>query len=617
MSSWDISGKRYSKKLGRWQKNETEKAFDYDSVDADSSALIISFFRAYPDFFSDLCRAPDAQYSLELPQRMMLRIMMRYRNVYVTGCRGLTKTYCILLGKMVKGILWPGLRMRYTAPNQKQAAALATQAFHQIEHDYPILASHWTLRNDREDMFRITTIYGSEFTMYAPRGDNCHETIAEEIGQEGRDPFDMDKYEQDVLPTCRLERTVNQKPDRYSIQLQHSHISNACSKTNRAFSVHREACLKDMLHGDLFEGYVIDFSWITALMGNLRNIAYIKDQRSKLTATAWKREMCALYTGDAESPLIPDETLTASRRNPLMEEKHCGDPEAIYIVSHDVSYVDDAKNAKCADVVLKLSLFPDMERRDKYRKQVVYVDNYAPPKTDYLQAKRVRDLWEKFCMDGGQTTYLVVDAQAYGTGVVEELMKPTEDGRPPLCCVNHMAFQFIEQPGALPVIYPMKATGRGGADADADMISYAQIEFEQENVELLVPNVLDGVEAYRNAHRIKDARYDAQIALPYRQSELLCQQIANLQTEVSGLSFKEKRKSKAIQRDIWSALKYALWMAKKLETGLKTEIYRAKSSWSDKIEAVRRMGGFSGTRQPAIQSQGGRAGVLAMRKNVR
>jgi hypothetical protein len=58
-------------------------------------------------------------------------------------------------------------------------------------------------------------------------------------------------------------------------------------------------------------------------------------------------------------------------------------------------------------------------------------------------------------------------------------------------------------------------------------------------------------------------------------------------------------------------------MAKKLETGLKTEIYRAKSSWSDKIEAVRRMGGFSGTRQPSIQSQGGRAGVLAMRKNVR
>lgn len=604
-------GMRYSKKLGRWVNKELDKAFDYESLDQESAAFAVSFFRAYPDAFADLCRAPDARYSLELPQRMILRIIMRFRNSYITGCRGLTKTYCILLGKMIKGILWPGIRLRYVAPNQKQAANLATQAFHQIEHDYPIIASHWALRNDRDDMFRITTIYGSEFTMYTPRGDNCHETIAEEIGQEGRDPFDMDKYETEILPTCRLERTVNQMPDRYHIQLQHSHISNACSKQNRAFSAHRAACLKDMIHGELFEGYVIDFSWITALMGNLRNISYIKDQRAKLTMTAWKREMCALYTGDAESPLIPDETLSASRRNPLMEAKHCGDPQVIYVVSHDVSYVDDAKNAKCADVVVKLSLYDDMERRDKYRKQVVYIDNYPPPKTDYLQAQRVRSLWEKFCMTGGQTTYLVVDAQAYGTGVVEELMKPTEDGKPPLCCINHMAFQFIEQPGALPVIYPMKATGRGGADADADMISYAQMEFEQENAELLVANVLDGVEAYKRAHRIKDGRYDAQISLPYRQCELLCQQIANLQTEVSGLSFKEKRKSKAIQRDIWSALKYALWMAQKLETGMKTENYRTKSSWADKIEEVKRRGAI------AYRGTGERANVLAMRPKVR
>jgi hypothetical protein len=273
--------------------------------------------------------------------------------------------------------------------------------------------------------------------------------------------------------------------------------------------------------------------------------------------------------------------------------------------------VDDAKNAKCADVVLKLTQYDDLEKRDKYRKQVVYVDNYPPPKTDYLQAKKVRSLWEKYCMEGGQTTYLVVDAQAYGTGVVEELMKPTEDGRPSLCCVNHMAFQSIEQPGALPVLYPMKATTRGGIDADADMISYAQISFEQEDVELLVPNVIDGVEAYKAAHRIKDARYDAQISYPYRQTELLCQQIANLQTEVSGLSLKEKRKSKAIQRDIWSALKYALRMAQKLESTDRIEKYGAKSTWSEKINEI------SQRMAQSPRATGARANVLAMRSWTR
>lgn len=605
------TGKVYSKKQGRWVPKDLSKAFDYENLDFLSGAFIISFFRWWPDYLADMCRSETAKYRLELPQRMILRIICRFRSSYVTGCRGLTKTYCILLGKMIKGILWPGEKMRYTAPAQKQAAALATQAFHQIEADYPIIASHWAIRNDAQDMFKITTVYGSEFTMYSPRGDNCSETIAEEIGQEGRDPFDMDKYEQDVLPTCRIERMVNQQPDRFAVQLQHSHISNACSKQNRAFSVHREACLRDMLHGELFEGFVIDFSWITALMGNLRNISYIKDQRAKLTPAAWKREMCALYTGDAKNPLISDETLAASRVNPVMEERHSGDPEAIYIVSHDVSYVDDAKNAKCADVVLKLTAYGDLERRDKYRKQAVFVDNYPPPKTSYEQAQRVRKLWERFSMSGGQTTYIVVDAQAYGTEVVEELMKPVPAG-PNLCCVDHASFAEIEQPGALPVIYPMKASTRGSRDPDGDMITYAQVEFEHGNVELLIPNALDGVEAYKALHGIKDARFDATISAPYRNSELLCQQIGNLQTEVSGLTLKEKRKSKALQRDIWSALKYALRMAQKLETGEKTIKYGAKSSWNEKIEEVKRL--MSSSPRPVT---GSRANVLAMRSKVR
>lgn len=600
----------YQRKAGHWAKRDIEKSFDYEGVDQKSAAFMISVFRWYPDFYADLCRAEDARYHLELPQRMMLRVIARYRNVYITGVRGLTKTYCLLLGKMIKGELWPGCVMRYCAPNLKQAAALATQAFHQIEKDYPIIASHWSIKHDAQDSFLITTIYGSEFGMYSPRGDNNGETLAEEIGQEGNDPFDMRRYEEDVLPACRMVRMVNGIEDPYSIQQQHIHISNACRKQNPAFHKHRATCLKEMQSGEPYEGYVMDLSWKTALLCNIRNIAYVKDQRSRLTEAAWKREMCGLYTGDSENPLIPDEKLTASRRNMLMEPCHCGDPHVIYIVSHDVSYADNPKNAKCADVVLKLTLFEDIERRDKYRKQVVYVDNYPPPKTDYLQAQRVRALWERFNTTGGQATYLVVDAQSYGTGVVEELMKPTSDGSPTLCCVNHMAFQSIEQPGSLPVIYPMKATARGGTDSDSDMISYAQLAFDHEDIELLTANIIDGVEAYKLVHRIKDARQDSQIILPYRQCELLCQQISNLQAEVSGMSLKEVRKSKAMQRDIWSALKYALRMAQKLEGDMKILAYRPKSSWSDKIEEVRKSGVFCYT-------GGSRGNVLAMRSKVR
>ena len=608
-SGYAGEGMSFSRKQGRWVKKENTKTFDYDAINQKSAAFLISFFRWYPDYFADLCRAPNATYRLELPQRLMLRIDARYKDVYITGCRGLTKTYVKLLGKMIKGILFPGIKIRYTAPNQKQAAALATQAFHQIEKDYPIIASHWSVRNDRQDMFRITTVYGSEFTMYAPRGDNCSETVAEEIGQEGEDGFDMEKYEKDVLPTCRLVRMVNQKVDPNHIHLQHSHISNACSKQNRAYTVHRNEAMKSMLFGEKYEGFVIDFSWITALMGNLRDISYIKDQKKKMTATDWLREMCARYTGTEESPMIADDILARSKRLSVAEFRHCGDPEAIYVVSHDVSYVDSRKNAKCSDVVLKLTPYKTVSKRDKYRAQAVFIDNYPPPATDYLQARRLRDIWSRYCLDGAQTTYLVVDAHAYGTGVVEELMKPTGDGTPSLCCVDHYAFTEIEQKDALPVIYPLKAGTRGVTDADGDMIRYAQAEFEQGNVELLVANILDGVEAYKDANGIKDNFSDARISAPYKACELLCQQISNLKTKVGGLTLKEVRKSMSIQRDVWSALKYALRMKQMLEDEMKKQKYRERSSWTDVIAAAS-MG--------AVTSVGNgsnvRAGLLALRR---
>lgn len=604
-------GKTFSKKLGKWLKKETQKAFDYDSFseeDRRTWALIISFFRFYPDYFYDMIRSENARYKLELPQRMMLRIWARYRNTYITGGRGITKSYTLQLSKDHDGIFYPGEKIRYVAPAQKQSAKIASDAFKTVEENYPLLASWWNRNSDRPDMFRITTVYGSEFTMYAPRGDNCGAIVGEEIAQEGADGFDIPAFESDVSPTCRLTRKIHGTTDRTHINLKETYISNASSRQNRAYTVYRFNALKDMIHGDKYDGYCLDMPWTVALLCNLRDVAYYKKERKKLTAEAWLREMGVLYTGNGESPVVTDAVLARSKKLMLAEFEHCGDPDAIYIVSHDVSYVDGRKTAKCADVVLKLVESPNVHKRDKFIAKVVFVDNYAPPKTASLQAQKLKDLWRRFCKNGCGATYLLVDAQAYGTEIVENLMKPANDGLPPLCCYEHMMCADIEQPGAIPVIYPMKANARGSLDPDTDMIVYAQAEFEQGNVELLTGSVLDGVEAYKNTHGIKDIFSEAAISQPYKMSELLCQQIANLQLVLSGASLKEKRKSKAIQRDIWSALKYALRLKEKLEKKMLRRKYRAESSWKKIIEegAASSFGETSGS--------GGRSSLIGLRK---
>lgn len=539
-----------------------------------------------------------------------MRAFARYRNTYISGCRGATKTFCLLLGKMVEGVLFPSLKMRYVAPNQKQAAALATQAFHEIEKSYPILANMWQIRNDRSDMFRITTPYGSEFTMYSVRGDTASQLCGEECGQENPEPFPIDDFINNIYPTVRDNRMVNQKVDTVCINQKHVHIGNACSKTNRAYTELRKNCLKDMLFDpNPYEGFVCDISWEAVLLSGLRDISYFKDLKKSLTADSWLRECCARYTGTGDSPMLSDEVLSKSRRLKLMEDKHCGDDNCVYIVSHDVAYEASSRNANCSDVVLKLSRYDTISKRDKYKKQGVWIDNAPPPATAYLQAKKLKELWWRFCSKNGKPTYLVVDARAVGKDIVDELMKPMNDGLPALSCVNHYNAE-IEQPNSIRCIYPLKATRSGGTDDESAMIEYARSEFEQGNVELLEADMRDGLETYKTYHGIKDEYSDGKIIIPYRKTQVLCEEIQNLKLDDSGVGRKEKRKSKAIQRDIWSALKYSLRYAQILEQDLKKETYKAKSSWSSAIEQYNSGIGAYGV----SATNGQRANLLTMRK---
>lgn len=602
-------GKKWSQKRGRWETKSKEQAFDYDSINKKSWALLISFFRFYPDYLLDLLRAPNAPYGLELPQRLMLRIQARYQTSYITGARGITKTFIVMAGKEIDGILYPGERVRYYAPNQKQAARLASQAFASVEQCYPLLASWWNKNNDRADMFQITTANNSQFSMYTPRGDNFHAIIAEEMAQTGEDGFNFEAFEEDVKKGHRLTRNVNGHKDRTRVQLKQSFISNASSRQNKAFSIYRATALKAMLYGEKYDGFCMDISWKSALLCNLRDIAYYKKERATSAQEVWQREMEVKYTGTGDNPMLSDEILSRSRTLKLMENKHCGDPNVIYVVAHDVSYEEGQKNALCADVVWKCTRFTTPTKRDKYKKQAVWVDSYRPPKTEALQAEKLKNLWSKFCLNGGNPTYIVVDARAVGKTVVQELMKPSNDGLPTLCCYDH-SYGDIAQPNSLPIIYPLKATRAGGTDDEGQMIRYLQKEWEQGNIEILVPNALDGVEAYKNFHGIKDNFEDGKIAQPYKQTNGWVEEVQNLEVKPSGMSVKEDRKHKGIQRDRHSAAKYGLRFISLLEDLLVKETYKAKSSWSSAIEEFNLNGG---TIRPAAK-QDAKLQLLAQRK---
>ena len=584
-------GYKYSRRQGRWMKNKGSESFDYLREDTRSEALVISFFRWFPDYFYDVFESDQAEFAMALPERLNLRIFARYHESHIVGPRGMGKTYVAVGGDVHDQIFWPGTVTRYVGPSQEQVAELARVAFHQIERNYPAVGGFFTIKSETKNRFELITPCGSQFAINSIQGGNCSQIKVEESGQIVFPVFDHATFQTKTLPTKRLRRMVGKRPDPLHLDYKIGYITNGSTQQNDDYTQYRAEIVQHMRNGGVDVGtglrksFACDYSWEIEVLTGIRDMAYVLELKGKLTPEDWLRQMCGMYTGASDNPIIRDAVLTESKALKVMEERHCGKPDVSYIIGYDVSYADGANNAKCALAVLKLEEQKLWKKRDRYLKSLVYVFDAPPPSMDIEQARTLKAYWRRFSMEEGNgACYIAIDAWQYGKAVVEWLHQDLGDGNPPFCCVNHEFLQ-IEQPDAIPCIYAIKATGRvGGAhDPDSEMIRYAELEFEHGNVKLLTTNIYEGVEAYKKVHNIKDDELNEYIARPYMETKSLCGQITNLIKRVTGTGMGETRISARIQRDKWSALKYAMRYAQILEANELAERNKQPSDWADEL----------------------------------
>ena len=553
-----------------WVKKSTFSEAKYDNL-GDGLPYLIALFRWFPDFFLDLFHDENADYDLSFIQRIFLRINANNEYSDITACRGATKSYCRQAGGYVDGLMWPGETTAVVGPSLKQTAKIASDIHKQVDNNYPALTALYTVESDGQDRFVVSTSYGSRISIDNKRGATVSRATAEETAQEEKPPFDADTYKEVVIPAVRGEYKVNGRRSPAYIYFKQQSITSAGRRQQYAYETrhnHRHM----MVRGE--SAYIIDVPFDVILLNQMRPVSWAENIRNELTPAQWLREMESVYSGSDKNPIIRDEVLNESRNLLLMEEHHCckdrdnkmKPEDVIYIVAYDVSYRDAKANAKCACAVVKCTKQDDYYHRDKYLKQLVWLEDWSPAETPtpIAQAQRLRKVWNRFCVDGSQT-YIVLDAWQYGDGVLTSLMDQPVGGGVPLCTYKHVYYTELELEGAIPVIYPIKAGGVGTTDPDSDMVLNAELQFEHSNVQLLTGNMNEGVEAYKKYHRIKDDSMNYKIAAPYKKTNELIGQIQNLREEPSGAGIKERRISQHIQRDSWSALKYALRFAQILE----------------------------------------------------
>lgn len=583
------TGLRWSKTGAHWVVDESAPTqLNYDNFDPKAWGLLISYWRYYPDKFLDMMEGESTKYETQLIQRVFIRALLRYQLVFDTASRGTTKSYCMIAGKEAEGILYPGVSGQYAGPSREQLADILSGVQEEVFQQWPGLRDYWAFKSNSRDNFELISNEGSSIMINVARGTTCNTVVAEEVAQsetKTTKAFDHDNFKTAILPAVRGIRMVNRQRDPFFQQYQQVYITSAGKTHNESYD-YRAPILRAMMRGE--DAFCIDVPSEVAVLSRIREVKWRETLKQQLTADGWLREMDSLWTGTSENPLIRDAVLTESKNLLTMEERHCGNPDVFYIIGYDISYVDGAKNAKCATAILKCEKQKMENKKNRYLKSLVYVFDNPPPQTSFQQAWQLKQLWRRFSIEDGEPSYISLDARAYGKSVVEEMHKVMNDGLPPICCMNH-EYPDLEESGALPVLYAVQATGgsiNGKHDSDADMIRYAEVEFEQGNIRLLTGNVYEGVEAFKKAHNIRENELDGKIARPYQKTRELIGQIGNLRKVVSGFNTREERISRSINRDMWSALKYALRVAYLLERqNLLTDGNR-KSAWSGELAKI-------------------------------
>lgn len=100
---------------------------------------ILSEWTAYPDVYLDLIKPEESNFELFFYQRITLRAVMRYKDIYITAPRAFSKSFITILGLMLQCIFIPGTKRFICAPNKNQSAQIAKEKISEIYDKWPLI----------------------------------------------------------------------------------------------------------------------------------------------------------------------------------------------------------------------------------------------------------------------------------------------------------------------------------------------------------------------------------------------------------------------------------------------------------------------------------------------
>ena len=539
----------------------------YLETNLDNIGDAMSIFTAYPDIYLDLIKPQDSSFTLFFYQRITLRALMRFKDIFVTAPRAFSKSFITILAMILQCIFIPGTKRFICAPNKTQAAQIAKEKIVEIYDRWPLLRKEIvggeisdTPGNFGKDYVTLKFRNGSQFDVVgaldSQRGGRRHGGLIDEVRDHEEGPIN-----EVVLPLMNVSRrlpdnTVNEKEPNQ----QRIFMTSAGVKTSFAYDLLIDDFIDCIIHPE--STFVFGCDYRVPVLHALLDKTYINKLKtsSSFSEDSFAREYASIWSGSSEEAWFNFDKMSKYRKikNPETHAISRANSEQFYLLSVDVGRLND-QTVCCVFRV-------NVSSEGKYYATLVnlYVlGRTAETKPFYKQAIDLKKIMRKF-----NPREVIIDTNGLGLGIADEMIREQVDELgnvyPAYGFNNDDEYLKIQPKDAMRILYGIKANGplnskiHGNAYTriNGGMVRFLIKEQEAKNA-LLATKVGQKMTVMQRVKRL----------MPHEMTTKLFEEMANLRLKKTGASMDIvlEQINPRYPKDKYSAFAYGLWRIKEIE----------------------------------------------------
>lgn len=541
---------------------------DYLRANLQQIGQIASEWAAYPDVYLDLITPVDDNFSLFFYQRVVLRAIMRFTNIYITAPRAFSKSFITILGMILQCIFIPGTKRFICAPNKNQSAQIAKEKIAEIYDHWPLIRKE-VIGGDITDMpgnfgkdyVTLKFRNGSQFDVVgaldSQRGGRRHGGLIDEI----RD-HDEQAINEIVLPLLNVSRRL---PDNtvnpFEPNQERVFATSAGVKTSFAYSVLLDVFEKSII--DPESAFCMGCDYRVPALHDLIDRKFISDLKMSpsYNEESFAREYMSLWSGASDDSWFNFDKLQKYRKikNPETHAIFRANSEQFYLLSVDVGRIHD----QTVVTVFRVNIH---QATGKFAATVVNIfvlGRQASRKTFQEQAIDIKRIIRDF-----QPREVVIDTNGLGVGLGDEMIRSQYDEMgefyPAYAFMNDDEYRKTQPSDAPKILYSLKANGPLKAKIHGNTyqrLSSGLVRFlikEQEaKSALLATKVGQKMSVEQRVKRL----------MPHEMTTRLFEEMANLRLKKTGSTtdIVLEQINSRYPDDKYMSFAYGLWRIKELE----------------------------------------------------